>query len=182
MNVSINSFPRSGTQFTQFNLNRIIGHQAVQKMPPSLVDIRTDESYFQIVVIRSPKDTVLSCIAHAEYNSPGTHKNIKKAIVDNLKHYCESIDLFAANLQYINLYDFNYLEWAFFDIANKIGLEVPDGFELKYMPDDADPTFWSVSGTDFYKELLDYEIEDSLFDEANEKYEAILKFCQRPSL
>ena len=182
MNISINSFPRSGTQFTRFNLNRLIGQQIVQKIPPRMGEIRKDKSYFQIVIIRNPRDTVFSCIAHSEYNNPGAHKNIKASIIANLQEYCKVLDSFNEKIEYINFYDFNYLEWAFFDIVNKLGLNVPDNFVLKPMPKDADPTFWSVVNTNFYKELLDYELEDSLFDEANEKYEAMLKICQRPSL
>lgn len=181
MKVSINSFARSGTQFTKFNLNRIFGQEIVQKIPPKIGNIRKDKSYFQIVIVRNPKDTVLSCIAHSEYNNPGTHKNIEKGIIHNLKIYCNGLDSFSENAEYINLYDFDHIEWAFFDIVKKLGLGVPDGFVLKSMPDDADPNFWSVVNTDFYKELLGYDLEGPLFDEANEKYQAILKICQRPS-
>ena len=180
MKISINSFPRSGTQFTRFNLNRLIGQQVVQKIPPRMGEIRKDKSYFQIVIIRNPRDTIFSAIAHSEYNNPGSHKNIRESIIVNLQHYCEVLDSFNENMEYINLYDFNYLEWSFFDIVNRLEIHVPDNFMLKQMPNNADPTFWSVVNTDFYKKLLDCEIEDSLFDEANEKYEKMLRFCRRP--
>lgn len=190
MKVSVNSLPRSGSQFTVFNLNRIIGHRAVLKVPPVLGDIRKDRDYFQIVIVRNPRDNVFSRIAHTEYNDPGGYtkdndfenqQNIKVAMDYNLKDYCDALDSFTENAEYINIYDFDHIEWAVFDIANKLYLTIPDGFVLKSMPDDADPTFWSVSGTDFYKKLLDYELEDSLFDEANKKYQAILNICQKPS-
>lgn len=181
MNISINSFPRSGSQFTRLNLNRIIGQRIVEKIPPAIGNIRKDKSYFQIVTIRNPRDTVFSLVSHWEYLNPGIHKDLEQPVINNLKMYSESIDSFNENMEYISLYDFNYLEWSIFDIANKLDLKIPDNFVLKNKTDGADPNLWSIKNTDFYKKLLEYEMEDSLFDEANEKYQEILKICQRPS-
>ena len=190
MDISINSFPRSGSQFAKFNLDRIIGlnlgstmyHDIVTKKPPSLFNISRDENSFQIVIVRNPRDTVLSCVAHAEYSNPGSEKDITRAVRGTLAAYSRSLEHFLANIDYIELYDFDQLEWAIFDIANRLGLNIPDDFILEKIPYYADPNFWSVANTDFYKKLLKYRLDEHLFDEATEKYREILKICKRPTL
>jgi len=152
----------------------MIGHRIVAKNPPNLHKILKDGSYFQIVVVRNPRDTAISCIAHSEHLRQGSSKNTKQVLIDTLREYCNAIDRFLENMQYINLYDFEYLDWAVIDIANKAKIDIPDSFVLT-------PKHYSVSDTDFYQGLLDADIDDSLFEEANRKYESILGFCQRPA-
>jgi len=174
MDISINSFPRSGSQFAKLNLDKMIGHQCVAKNPPRFHDILRDRSKFQVAIVRNPRDTVISCAAHAEYNDPGSIQNIKQVIVDTLGDYCKAIDLFIENIDYLNLYDFNYLEWAIFDIANKAKIDVPDGFVLS-------SNLSSMADTDFYQKVFSEDLDDSLFEEANAKYKTILELCQRPA-
>lgn len=152
----------------------MLGHRNVAKCPPSLIEIKRDGSYFQVVVVRNPRDTAISCVAHSEFRRPGSGRAVRSAIVHTLRDYCDTIDYFLENLDYINLYDFEYLDWALIDIANKAKIEIPDTFVLT-------PKHYSMKDTDFYQKLFRAGIDDSLFEEANDKYQTILSFCQRPN-
>jgi hypothetical protein len=174
VDISINSFPRSGTQFLKFNLDNMIGKESVAKCPPSLIEIKKDRSCFQVVVVRNPKDNAISCVAHSEYQRTGSGRAVRSAIVHTLREYCNTIDYFLENIEYINLYDFNHLEWALADIADRVKIDVSATYMMA-------SKFYSVADTLFYQQLLHSDMDDSLFEEANEKYQAIIGLCRRPA-
>jgi hypothetical protein len=177
--VSINSQPRSGSTFIIHNLKKILPNLVIEKNPPKNKAIIKDHSLLQIVVIRNPKDKIFSSYSHAEHFYPSGMEFYEHLIRQQVKEYCDEIENFIENKDFITIYDFNDIEWILSDIISTLRLTIPNNFNIDQPQ--ATPDFIpSAKETAFYHKLISLGISDDIFIPANQAYAKIIKLCKKP--
>jgi hypothetical protein len=178
LGISINSHPRSGTNFLRINLAALLNIPVEGIMKnPNVDHLRANPAFFQIVVIRNPRDTIFSAYSHGEQWSLVADPSIEsiKLQIEKYLFYLKHYNDFKDNIKF---YDFNNLEYALKDIALNFITKIPEDFSPiapiknnKFTP--------TMKDSEFYKKLCRMTLDENIFKEANLEYEKILELCKK---
>ena len=170
--ISINSHPRSGTNFLRLNLSYLLGVELdfIGKHNPSWLTM--DKRNLQVVVLRNPVDTIFSAFAHGE-RANGTTETIEKSLISQVGIYVNHLEAYRRFLENISLYDFRDIDQAIVDIALKFIDKMPNNFVAK-QPKETEEFCPSMVNSDFYKRLLSEKLDYRIFDPAIDIYEELL--------
>jgi hypothetical protein len=176
--IVINSHPRSGTNFLRLNLANLLNLPLDMIGKHTVEHLSNDKNLFQVVVLRNPKDTILSAYSHGERYSPQSFPTLESINlqIERYLFHLESYNTFKDN---INFYDFNHLEYTLQDIALNFIKDIPKNF-LSGVPQATEKFTPSMKNSSFYNELLQMNLKEEIFEKANEKYYKMLELCKVP--
>jgi hypothetical protein len=174
--ITINSHPRSGTNFLRLNLANLLNLPLDMIGKHTVDHLSNNKNIFQVVVLRNPKDTIFSAYSHGERYRPQPYPTLESINfqIENYLFYLKCYSNFKDN---INFYDFNDLEYALQDIALNFIKNMPENF-LSKMPQETEKFTPSIKNSNFYNKLLQMNLKEEIFEKANLEYYKMLELCK----
>jgi hypothetical protein len=161
--ITINSYPRSGTNFLRLNLSVLLGVDIDFVGKHGLMWLGDNEKTFQVVVLRNPVEAIISAYAHGERVMP-EYNRIAPSLQHMAKKYVEYAEKYKSFSGNIKFYDFKNLELAIFDIALSFIDQIPEDFKITY-PKETQEFLPTMKGNNFYQYLKKESLDPKIFDE-----------------